>query len=254
MKLFQIIILLVIFSSCVKTEKKQEAADTVTQVVHEALPELTTEQKAEGWELLFDGQTTNGWQIFKARKNNTWEVQDGTLHCKALMEGVSGIGDERSDIMTTNEFENFELAFDWKISPEGNSGVMFRVTEEFEQPYYSGPEYQLIDDQGYPGELHDGQRTGDNYDMHIAENKKLNPPGVWNSSKIIVNDTKVEHWLNGTKVVEYELGSADWLKRKAASKWKDATGYGVAKKGHIVLQDHGNEVWFKNIIIKVLHR
>lgn len=253
MKLSQPIILLaIVLSSCGKTEQKQAATEAVAKVASEALPELTTEQKAEGWKLLFDGQSTNGWQIFKARKNNTWEVQNGTLHCKALMEGVSGIGDERSDIMTTDEFENFELAFDWKISPEGNSGVMFRVTEEFEQPYYSGPEYQIIDDKGYPGELHDGQRTGDNYDMHIAENKTVNQVGTWNSARIIVSGNHVEHWLNGAKVVEYELGSADWTKRKNASKWKDATGYGMAKKGHIVFQDHGNEVWFKNVMIKAL--
>lgn len=241
----------IVLTSCgSKEQTKGEAQTESVPVVSKA--QLTTEQAADGWRLLFDGQTKDGWQIFKARKNNTWEVLDGTLHCKALQEGVTGVGDERSDIMTAEEFENFELAFDWKISAEGNSGVMYRATEEFEQPYYSGPEYQLIDDQGYPGELHDGQRTGDNYDMHIAENKVLKPVGDWNSARILVNGNHVEHWLNGTKVVEYELGSADWNKRKQASKWKDAAGYGMAKKGHIVLQDHGNEAWFRNVMIKTL--
>lgn len=240
----------IVLSSCGNKEQKTN----VTQVETPTAPpaQLTDAQKADGWKLLFDGQTKNGWQIFKERKNNTWEVLDGALHCKAIQEGVAGVGDERSDIMTTEEFENFELSFDWKISSEGNSGVMYHVTEEFEQPYYSGPEYQLIDDDGYPGELHDGQRTGDNYDMHVAENKVLKPVGEWNSSKILVSGNRVEHWLNGAKIVEYELGSADWIKRKQASKWKDAAGYGLSKKGHIVLQDHGNEAWFRNIMIKVI--
>ena len=248
---FKLFVIAYFFYSCSNKEQKQETAEAESAAIAEPA-KLTEQQKAEGLSLLFDGQTTNGWQIFKSRKNNTWEVADGTLHCKALLEGVAGVGDERSDIMTTGEYENFEFMFDWKLSKEGNSGVMFRVTEEFEQPYYSGPEYQIIDDVGYPGGLHDGQRTADNYDMHIAENKTVKPLGEWNSSKIHVNGTHIEHWLNGAKVVDYELGSADWTKRKAGSKWKDANGYGLAKKGHLVLQDHGNEVWFRNLLIRKL--
>lgn len=214
---------------------------------------LTDQQKEEGWELLFDGSSLDGWQIFKDRKNNTWEVQAGTLHCKPLNESVSGDGDERSDLRTTDEFENFELVFDWKIGLQANSGVMFRVTEEFDQPYYSGPEYQLVDDFGYAGELTDLQKTGCNYDMHPTPAiKTLYVPGSWNNSKLVVNGNHVEHWLNGQKVVEYELQSEDWIQRKNASKWKDAPGYGMAKKGYIDLQDHGSEIWFKNMRIKVL--
>jgi len=130
--------------------------------------------------------------------------------------------------------------------------VIFRSTEEFEQPYLSGPEYQIIDDKGYPGKLKDSQHTAANYDMHVATNATTKPVGEWNSSKIIVNGNHVEHWLNGTKVLEYELGSADWKKRKKDSKWNDAKGYGAAKKGHIDLQDHGSEVWFRNILIREL--
>jgi hypothetical protein len=154
--------------------------------------------------------------------------------------------------MTTEQFENFELAFDWKISQGGNSGVMFHVTEEFDRPYLTGPEYQVIDDKGYNGELKDSQLTGSNYDMHPAVNAKPNPIGEWNQSRIVVNGNHVEHWLNGTKVVEYELNSADWKKRKAASKWKDAKKYGIEKKGAIDIQDHDHEVWYKNIMIKTL--
>lgn len=215
--------------------------------------QLTDAEKANGWVLLFDGTTLNGWQIFKNRKNNTWEIVDGTLHCKALNENVPGDGDERSDLRTTAEYENFDLAFDWKIAPEGNSGVMFRVTEEFDQPYYTGPEYQLVDDYGYPGTLTEMQKTGSNYDMHPAPATKiLNPPGSWNSSRLVVTGSHVEHWLNGEKVVEYDLQSEDWMQKKNACKWKDAAGYGAPKKGYIDLQDHGSEIWFKNIKIKTL--
>ncbi len=239
--------------SCGSKEHKEEAADSPsTAVAAPVSPQLTEQQKADGWKSLFDGQTTNGWQIFKARKNNTWEALNGTLHAKALKEGVKGVGDERSDIMTTNEYGNFELTFDWKISAEGNSGLIFRATEEFEQPYLSGPEFQIIDDIGYPGKLKDSQHTAASYDMYVAANATPKPAGEWNSSKIVANGNHIEHWLNGTKVLEYELGSADWKKRKKDSKWNDAKGYGAAKKGHIDLQDHGSEVWFRNILIREL--
>ena len=153
-------ILFVIYSLAVTTDlmqcssKKQEE-QAVKDAPSSTAAQLTEAQKAEGLQLLFDGQTTNGWQIFKARENNTWEVVDGVLHCKALDESVTGVGDKRADIMTEAEYENFELAFDWKIAAEGNSGVMFRVTEELEQPYYTGPEYQLMDDPSFPNETPD---------------------------------------------------------------------------------------------------
>ncbi|MBI1767279.1 MAG: DUF1080 domain-containing protein [Bacteroidetes bacterium] len=239
---------LVLVAAACSPSKKENQEQTETSMA----ASLNDAQKSEGWKLLFDGQTLNGWKIFKDRKNNTWEAKDGTLHCKPINEQVKGDGDERSDIMTTDEFENFEFAFDWKISPKGNSGVMFRVTEEFEQPYYSGPEYQVIDDGGYSPKPTDKQLTGANYDMHVAAEKNIKPVGEWNSSKIVVNGNHVEHWLNGQKTVEYELNSDDWKSRKGNSKWKDAKGYGMSKKGHIDLQDHGSEVWYKNIMIKTL--
>lgn len=212
---------------------------------------LTDQQKADGWQLLFDGQTMNGWRFFKGYANDSWEVADGALHCKPPREGEGALN-QRSDIMTENQYENFELMLEWKISNAGNSGIMYRVTEEFDQPYYSGPEYQVLDDEGYPGPLQPAQFSGANYDMHVAEPKVTKPVGEWNQTKIVVNGNHVEHWLNGTKVVEYELRSEDWTTRKNGSKWKDAPGYGMAAKGHIDLQDHGNEVWYRNIFIKPL--
>jgi len=242
------VLFLACWNSCSpkKIEEKPEA------VVPETIDnQLTEAQKAEGWQLLFDGQTTQGWQIFKGRKNNTWEVVDGVLHCKALNENTTGDGDERADLMTSAQYENFELQFDWKIAKEGNSGVMFRVTEEFEQPYYSGPEYQLMDDAGFPNETPD-HLTGSNYGMHAAGKTKIKPAGEWNTSTIVVNKNHVEHWFNGDKVVEYELNSPEWIAIKKASKWNEAPGYGASPAGYIVLQDHGSEAWFRNIKIKTL--
>ena len=240
------LLLLVVFTSC--TPKKVEENSEPVSLDNQ----LTAEESAAGWKLLFDGQTLTGWTIFKARPNNTWEVSDGTLHCKALNE-TTGEGNERADLRTTEPYQNFELVFDWKVAAEANSGVMFRVTEEFEQPYYSGPEYQLIDDVGYPGELTEMQKTGSNYDMHAAPaTKPVKPAGEWNTTKLVVNGNHVEHWLNGARVVEYDLQSDDWKQRKEASKWKDAAGYGMAPTGYIDFQDHGNEVWFKNVKIKIL--
>ncbi len=246
--------LLLLTAACAPAKKENQEQDSSVPASEEGtpMPALSETQKAEGWKLLFDGKSLNGWIPFKGRKNNTWEAKDGTLHCKALNESVKGDGDERSDIMTADEFENFELSFDWKISPEGNSGIMFRVTEEFEQPYYSGPEYQIKDDLGYPEEPKELKESGANYGMHGPTPKTLKPVGEWNNAKILVNGKHVEHWLNGQKIVEYELNSPDWIKRKEGSKWKDAKGYGMAPKGHIDLQDHGHEVWFKNLMIKKL--
>jgi hypothetical protein len=252
-KTFSMLALVVVIAAC-QPKKQDESAAADTTATETTAPvtsaaTLTEAQKAEGWKLLFDGQTTNGWRFYKDRPNDTWEVADGTLHCKPFVDGVEN---KRSDIMTTEQYENFELAFDWKISPQGNSGVMFRVSEEFEQPYHSGPEYQVIDNVGYPGDLKENQFTAANYDMHTVPDAKPNPIGEWNTSKLVVNGNHVEHWLNGTKVLEYELNSDDWKKRKAGSKWKDAKGYGQAKAGHIAFQDHNHEVWYKNIMIKAL--
>ena len=234
--------------NCKPAEKKTEETPTAEEevVVHE-IPTLTPEQEAEGWKLLFDGKTLDGWTFFKEHENNSWEVANGTLHCKPFEEA-----DKRADLRTDDEYTNFELAFEWKISPQGNSGVMFHVTEEFDEPYFSGPEYQLLDDNGYPGEVKEVNFTGGNYDMHAPVNKKLNPVGEWNTSRILVSGDHVEHWLNGEKVVEYEIGSDDWKKRRAGSKWKDVSGYAASPKGYIDLQDHSHEVWFKNIMVKEL--
>lgn len=209
---------------------------------------LTEAQKKEGWVPLFDGQSMKGWRIFKNNENASWEVKDGALHCIAFDNRKIK---EHTDLLTVEQYGNFELVLEWKIAPHANSGIMFRVTEDNKEPFLSGPEYQIVDDLGY-GELKETNTTGGVYDMYVPQNKKLNPAGEWNMLKLVVNGNHVEHWLNGSQVVTYELGSSDWKKRKGGSKWNDAAGYGASKTGFIDLQDHGDEVWFRNILIRVL--
>ena len=210
---------------------------------------LTGAEKSEGYQLLFDGKTTTGWRTYQNKSADSWSAKDGALYCKGDSTNKS---DMRADLITTDQFENFDLSIDWKISPQGNSGIIYSASEEYPAAYLSGPEYQVIDDKNFPEKLEDWQKTGANDAMHPAPDAAPNPVGEWNTTRIVVNNNHAEHWLNGKKIVEYEFGSDDWNKRKNEGKWKDAAGYGLTKKGHIALQDHGSEAWFKNIKIKQL--
>lgn len=207
---------------------------------------LTEKEKKEGWVLLFDGTTMNGWRSYKNKESEGWDVKNGELYCKA--EGVT----KRADLITNNAYENYELKIDWKISPKKNSGIVYMVTEENGASYESGPEYQLIDDIGYPAKLNDKQLSGSNYDMHAPSAKTAKPAGEFNHTRIVINKGHVEHWLNGTKVVDYQLWTPEWEQLKANSKWKDVKPYGMSKAGHIALQDHGGGIAFKNIKLKAL--
>ncbi len=209
----------------------------------------TADQQAEdGWEYLFDGKTTGGWKGFQQETlPKAWVVEEGNLLC--LGKG----GDIGGDIITVKEYEDFELCLEWAISEGGNSGIFFHVLEEgYPTVYATGPEYQIIDDDGFPTALEEWQKSGANYAMHNASNKVLKPAGEFNSSRIIVIDGTVEHWLNGNKVLEYELWTDEWKALVQNSKWKDYPLYGTARNGHIGLQDHGDAVKFREIKIKDL--
>lgn len=210
---------------------------------------LSNAEKQQGWKLLFDGKTKSGWRYYQNKSSKSWEVSNGTLHSKGSADNYGSIN---ADLMTKDQFDNFELTIDYKISPKGNSGVLYLVTEDYEASYLSGPEYQIIDDINFPEKIEDWQKTGANYAMNPAPAAEPNPAGQWNTARIVVNKGHVEHWLNGKKIVEYEIGSEEWKKNKMNGKWKDAAGYGMAKEGYIALQDHGSEAWFKNIKIRKL--
>ena len=210
---------------------------------------LTSAEKKEGWKLLFDGKTLNGWRMYQNKPADCWGIKNGELYCK---ERATDKSDLRADIITSDQYENYELSVDWKIATGGNSGIIYNVTEDYPASYQSGPEYQLIDDEGYPGKLEDWQKTGSDYAMYPATSRPTKPIGEYNTSKIVVKGAHREYWLNGVKVVEFEAWSDDWNQRKSIGKWKDTPGYGIAEKGYICLQDHGGGMWFKNIKIRPL--
>jgi Domain of Unknown Function (DUF1080) len=210
---------------------------------------LTEEEKKAGWKLLFDGKTLNGWRMYQNKSSEGWVAQNGQIACVGSATDKS---DLRGDLVTTEQFDNFELSIDWKISPKGNSGIMYHVTENQKAAYYTGPEYQLVDDTGFPDHLDDVQKTASDYGMYAANPRPTKPVGEFNNTRIVVKGSHREYWLNGVKVVEFEAWSTDWNQRVASGKWKDYPEYGKAKQGHIVLQDHGSGVWFKNIKIRKL--
>jgi hypothetical protein len=202
---------------------------------------LTAAEKKAGWKLLFDGKTTAGWRGFKVPAPDPgWHVKDGAL----------GPDPKTSkDIITKESFGDFELSFEWKISPMGNSGVMYRVTEDGEQTYWSGPEYQVLDNAH--GEKPPEQAAA-LYALSPPVGATPKPVGEFNQARIVVRGTKVEHWLNGVKVVEYDIASPDFKARVAASKFKAWPQFAASKSGHIALQNHGNEVWYRNLKIRPL--
>lgn len=215
---------------------------------------LTAQEKAAGWRLLFDGKTTKGWRAFKGAPfpADHWVASDGTLKCVG--------GKKVTDIVTEEEFDNFELTWEWKMSPGGNSGLKYLVDESMSKKPNDGIgfEYQILDDEKHPDAKKgkDGNRTaGSLYDLiPAAKEKSLHPIGEWNESRLIVNGDHVEHWLNGAKVVSYERGSADLKARIAESKYKDIQGFGAVAKGRLLLQDHDSEVYFRNMKIHPLKK
>ncbi|HJT72760.1 MAG TPA: DUF1080 domain-containing protein [Chitinophaga sp.] len=233
------------------TDSTTVTADTVKAATPDstAANALTDAEKAEGWALLFNGQNLDGWHIFKGKTSNSWVVDGGLLHCLGSEKDKS---DKRGDLTSDSTYENFELQLDWKLAPQGNSGIIYLASEQYDAAYLSGPEYQIIDDNNFPEKLEGWQKTGANYAMGSPLVAAAKPVGEWNTTRIVVNKGHVEHWLNGQKTAEYEIGSPEWKKAKAEGKWKDAKGYGETKKGHIDLQDHGSEIWFKNIKIRQL--
>jgi hypothetical protein len=205
---------------------------------------LTAAEQRDGWRLLFNGSSTEGWRGFKQTGVPAgWQVVDGALTRVA----------EGGDLVTAEQFGNFELQLEWKIVPGGNSGVMYRVTEDADATYETGPEMQVLDDARHPDGKSRLTAAGSCFGLYPAPAGIVKPAGEWNAARIVVKGNHVEHWLNGTKVVEYELGSPDWEARVKASKFAQWPGYGRAKTGHIALQDHGEEVAYRGVKVRVLH-
>src|SRR3990170_2991481 len=205
---------------------------------------LTAAQRAAGWKPLFDGRTTAGWRGYRAQTVPAgWRVEGGTL----TKDGPIG------DLITTNQYGDFELAFDWKMSPGGNAGVFYRGTEEYDHIYWSAPEYQLLDDASHADGRNRLTSTGANYGLYAAPGGALKPAGEWNSTLIVAQGNRVQHWLNDQQLVEYEVNSPDWLAKVKASKFVDYPNYGKAARGHIGFQgDHEGTLTLRNIRIREL--
>jgi hypothetical protein len=204
---------------------------------------LTPEERAAGWRLLFDGRTTEGWRGYKSDGMPAgWRAVDG-----ALTRVASG-----GDIVTREKFKNFELALEWNVAPGGNSGIFYRASEDDEAIYWTAPEMQVLDDAAHRDGGDRMTSAGALYGLYPAAPGVVKPAGEWNQVRVVVNGNHVEHWLNGTKTVECEIGSADWEARVAASKFAPHVKFARNAEGHIGLQDHGDRVAFRNIKIREL--
>lgn len=216
---------------------------------------LTEQEKEKGWELLFDGETTDGWRGYndEAFPDEGWKVEDGTLTIMGSGGGVSGSG---GDIVTTDTYDDFILKLEWKISKGGNSGIFYRAIEQEDVAiYWSAPEMQVLDNANHPdadkGE-NGNRKAGSLYDLIPAQPQPFTGHGEWQQVKIVAEGAHIEHWLNGEKVLEYELWTPEWYRMLRDSKFKCHPEFGDAHEGLIGLQDHGTTAHFRNIMIKEL--
>ncbi|HEX6889250.1 MAG TPA: DUF1080 domain-containing protein [Chryseolinea sp.] len=210
---------------------------------------LNEKEIKDGWKLLFDGKSTAGWRTFNATMAGPgWKVQNGELYLdKTVKEG-------RGDILTDAEYEDYEFSIDWKIDACGNSGIIFNVVEDpkYSATYVTGPEMQVLDNSCHPDAKIIKHRAGDLYDLISSSKETVKPAGEWNHAMIRSKDGKMEFWLNGTKAVEFTMHDSKWDQMVAGSKFKTMPDFGKSSKGRIALQDHGDNVWFRNIKIREL--
>ena len=190
--------------------------------------------------VLFDGSSMDAWRGYASPDvPERWEIVDDSLHC-------SGGG---GDLMTKEEYGDFDLQLEWKISDGGNSGIIYRARKGDPAAYFSGPEFQILDDAAAADNADKRHQAGALYGLYACAEDCVKPAGQWNTTRIVMHHNHLEHWLNGKKVVDCQIGSDDWNQRVAASKFAAWRQFGKSAKGHIVLQDHGNPVWYRNISV-----
>lgn len=232
-----------IFSNAACTPGKSiQAASMLKALLFTGLMAAALPAGAEQWESLFDGKTLNGWESAKGGKpGGGWKVEEGCIH----RAGAGG------DILSEKEYADFTLEFEWKISAKGNSGVKYRVQKS--AGGWLGPEYQVLDDAGHPNGKVADTSAGSLYEVVApAKDKEVHPAGEWNRSKVVAKGSVLEHWLNGKLVLKIDTSSKDWEAMKKDSKFAKAEGFAGPGKGRIMLQDHGDEVWFRGIRIEKL--
>lgn len=245
MKLIPIALLMLSVASCNSSKSDGSKGSTA-----DSNKVMTSTKAEDGFQLLFDGKTTAGWHSYgKTTVGDAWKVADGLLY-------VDSTKKEGGDLISNEEYENFDLKYDWKISANGNSGVMFNVKEDtakYYATYLTGPEIQILDNDGHPDGKITKHRAGDLYDLVKSSSEPVMPVGHFNEAEIISNKGKLDIFLNGTKVVSTTMYDDNWKTLIAGSKFKKMSpDFGTFKSGKIALQDHGNAVWFRNIRIKKL--
>mgnify|MGYP006285907149 CR=1 FL=1 len=221
---------------------------TVAATLPDSVNTLSDAERQTGWTLLFDGQSMDNWRGFQMdAMPDDWIIENGAMH-------FTGADDEApDDIITKETYGSFDLRLEWRIAEAGNSGVMFHVREDdFEWPWQTGPEMQVLDNEGHPNGEDPKTSAGANYALHAPAKDATKPVGEWNEARLVVDGTRVTHSLNGTTLVEYTLGSDDWQALVDNTKFADMPGYAQFDTGHIALQDHDDPVWFRDIKIRRL--
>ena len=215
----------------------------------------SSDKTNDGWVSLFDGKTLDNWHTYgKDKAGEAWKVDDGAIHLDATNKAdwqVAGGG----DLVTNKEYDNFHLKLEWKVAPNGNSGIIFYIhedTTQYKYPWNTGPEMQVLDNAGHPDAKIHKHRAGDLYDLIASSTETVKPANEWNLAEIISNNGKLDFKLNGTNIVSTTLWDDNWKSLIAGSKFKTMPGFGTYKSGKISLQDHGDNVWFRNIMIKEL--
>jgi hypothetical protein len=206
------------------------------------------EEPAAGWRSLFDGRTTNGWHSYGSKQVDTlWEVQDGVLHLR------SSTRKEHGNLLTNEVYGDFDLKLEWKISPGGNSGILFYVQDDpikYKEAYFTGPEMQILDNDGHPDGKIPKHHAGDLYDLIACSKETVRPVGEWNQAEVYSRKGQLKLTLNGVNVVSTTLWDDQWRQMIAGSKFRQWPEFGTFHNGYIDLQDHGFEAWFRNIRIK----
>ena len=215
----------------------------------QATPMARADAAAAGeWIPLFDGNSLDRWRGFRrADLPASWRVEDGTLAFVPLEDRA-----QRGDIVSRDQFGDFELELEWKISEGGNSGVMYRVGEDQEAPWHTGPEMQVLDDARHPDGKIPSHRAGALYDLIVPPENIARPVGEWNQARVVVRGNRIQQWLNGQQTADVEIGSERWNQLMANSKFREIPTYATLQRGHIALQDHDDRVWYRNIRIRPL--
>jgi Domain of Unknown Function (DUF1080) len=238
-----------------KSGDNENAKDTTKPMTATTANTLSEKDKADGWQLLFDGQSTKGWHRYGGQSaGSAWKIADGAIYLDTAIKENWQIKDG-GDIVSDEEFENFHLKLEWKIAKDGNSGIMFYVHEDtakYKWPWETGPEMQVLDNNGHPDSKIIKHRAGDLYDLISCSKETVKPAGEWNLAEVKCVSGKLDFYLNGENVVSTTMWDDSWKKMVAASKFVKMPDFGTYKKGRIALQDHGNAVWYRNIMVKRL--